>query len=153
MLSGHPGGGSILSGINPMAQEVGSDLQQVWPGEHKFTALAGIHPGTMVSGSHVRGSILSGINSLAQEVTSDLCAPVGLASRSFVHLTGGDTARHHVVWVSCKRLLVKEDRIVCSFKKADLSEDDWEDIEDTVKQSEVELGDMLEDYSKVMKGY
>ena len=48
---------------------------------------------------------------------------------------------------------MKEDRIVCSFKKADLSEDDWEDIEDTVKQSEVDLDDMHEEYSKVMEGY
>jgi hypothetical protein len=55
--------------------------------------------------------------------------------------------------VVTNRLLVKEDRIVCSFKKADLSEDDWEDIEDTVKQSEVDLDDMLEEYSKVMEGY
>ena len=48
---------------------------------------------------------------------------------------------------------MQEDRIICSFKKADIYEEEWEDIEDTVKQSEVELGDMLEDYSKVMKGY
>ena len=51
------------------------------------------------------------------------------------------------------RLLMQEDRIICSFKKADMNAEEWEDIEETVKQSEVELDDMLEDYSKIMEGY
>ena len=51
------------------------------------------------------------------------------------------------------KLLMKKDRIICSFKKVDLSEEEWEDIEETVKQSEVELNEMLVDYSKVMEGY
>ena len=48
---------------------------------------------------------------------------------------------------------MQEDRIICSFKKADMNEEEWEDIEETVKQSEVELDVMLEDYSTVMEGY
>ena len=51
------------------------------------------------------------------------------------------------------KLLMKKDRIICSFKKVDLSEEEWADIEETVKQSEVELNEMLVDYSKVMEGY
>ena len=51
------------------------------------------------------------------------------------------------------RLLMQEDRIICSFKKVVMNEEEWEDIEETVKQLEVELDDMLEDNSKVMEGY
>ena len=40
--------------------------------------------------------------------------------------------------------------IICSFKKVDLSEEEWEGIKETVKQSEVELDEILVDYSKVM---
>ena len=49
------------------------------------------------------------------------------------------------------KLLMKKDRIICSFKKVNLSEEEWEDIEETVKQSE--LNEMLVDYSKVMEDY
>ena len=43
---------------------------------------------------------------------------------------------------------MKEDRIICIFKKVELSEEEWEDIEETVKDS-----DMMEQWSKVMEGY
>ena len=50
-------------------------------------------------------------------------------------------------------IFIKYDRIVGSFKKADLSEEDWDEIDDTVKQAEIKLDDMLVQYSKVMEGY
>ena len=42
---------------------------------------------------------------------------------------------------------------ICSFKKADMNEEEWEDTEETVKQPKVDLDDMLVDFSKVMEGY
>ena len=34
-----------------------------------------------------------------------------------------------------------------------MNEEKWEDKEETVKQSKMDLDDMLVDYSKVMEGY
>ena len=55
--------------------------------------------------------------------------------------------------VEQNKLVLTENSIICIFKKNDLDEEEWDDIENTVKESEVDLDDMLLQWSKVIKGY
>ena len=55
--------------------------------------------------------------------------------------------------VEQNKLVLTENIIICIFKKNDLDEEEWYDIENTVKESEVDLDDMLLQWSKVIKGY
>ena len=48
---------------------------------------------------------------------------------------------------------MKNSIITYILKKNDLGEEEWDYIENTVKESEVNLYDMLEQWSKVIEGY
>ena len=48
---------------------------------------------------------------------------------------------------------MKEKSIICMFKRAVLSKDEWDEIEDTVEESKITLKEMLEQWNKVMEGY
>ena len=43
---------------------------------------------------------------------------------------------------------MKEDRMIWKFNKADIGEEEWEEIEETVKQLEISLPDMVHQIKK-----
>ena len=46
-----------------------------------------------------------------------------------------------------------EDKMICILKRVECSKDEWEDIEEILVDSEMELNDMLEQWAKVLEGY
>ena len=52
-----------------------------------------------------------------------------------------------------KELFIEDDKLICLLKRVQCHETEWEEIEETVKDSEIDLDDMLDQWSKVMEGY
>ena len=50
-------------------------------------------------------------------------------------------------------MFIREDSIICLFKRVKCDDEEWEEVEETVKDSGMELDDMLEQWSKVVEGY
>ena len=50
-------------------------------------------------------------------------------------------------------VVMEEERIICIFKRIQCSEEEWDDIEETVRDSGMGLEDMLGDWAKVMEAY
>ena len=50
--------------------------------------------------------------------------------------------------VKMDKLHMKEDRMIWKFNKADIGEEEWEEIEETVKQLEISLPDMVHQIKK-----
>ena len=59
----------------------------------------------------------------------------------------------------CRKDIVKnelvnnKDKIVCLFKRVECSKEEWEEVENTVKESGINLAEMLDQWSRVMEGY
>ena len=50
-------------------------------------------------------------------------------------------------------LIMREDRMICILKRDICSTEEWNEIKETVRESEIGLEKMLEQYGKVMEGY
>ena len=50
-------------------------------------------------------------------------------------------------------VVMEEERIICIFKRIQCSEEEWDDIQETVRDSGMGLEDMLGDWAKVMEAY
>ena len=50
-------------------------------------------------------------------------------------------------------MFIKEDKIICLFKRVECDEEEWQEVEETVKDSGMDLDEMLDQWSKVMEGY
>ena len=48
---------------------------------------------------------------------------------------------------------MERDKIICVFKRIQCSEEEWQDVEETVRDSGIDLAEMLVDWAKVMEGY
>ena len=46
-----------------------------------------------------------------------------------------------------------DDKIICHFKRVECSEEEWEEVENTVEDSGIDLEGMLDEWAKVMEGY
>ena len=55
--------------------------------------------------------------------------------------------------VEKNELIMKEDKIICLFKRVKCDQDEWDEIDDAVEDSEIDQEDMLDQWSKVMEGY
>ena len=55
--------------------------------------------------------------------------------------------------VAKNEMVMKKDKMICLFKRVECSEDEWEEVEDTVAESGIGLEDMLDQWAKVMEGY
>ena len=50
-------------------------------------------------------------------------------------------------------VIMERDKIICVFKRIQCSEEEWQDVEETVRDSGIDLAEMLIDWAKVMEGY
>ena len=66
-----------------------------------------------------------------------------------------DTLKHCVCRkeVEKNELIMEEEKIICLFKRVKCDKDEWEEIDDAVEDSEIDLEEMLDQWSKVMEGY
>ena len=48
---------------------------------------------------------------------------------------------------------MREDSMVCILKREICTKEEWEEVKETVRESEISLEEMLEQYGKVMEGY
>ena len=55
--------------------------------------------------------------------------------------------------VEKNELIMKEDKMICLFKRVKCDQDEWDEIDDAVEDSEIDLEEMLDQWSKVMEGY
>ena len=54
---------------------------------------------------------------------------------------------------SKNELIMEDDKIICLFKRVECSEEEWEEVENTVLDSGIDLKGMLDEWAKVMEGY
>ena len=50
-------------------------------------------------------------------------------------------------------MFIMEDKIICLFKRVECEKKEWQEVEKTEKYSEMDLDEMLDQWSKVMEGY
>ena len=55
--------------------------------------------------------------------------------------------------VSKNELIMEDDKIICLFKRVECSEEECEEVENTVLDSGIDLKGMLDEWAKVMEGY
>ena len=55
--------------------------------------------------------------------------------------------------VDKKELIMEGDTSICLFKRVKCAKEEWEEIDDAVEDSEIDLEEMLDQWSKVMEGY
>ena len=55
--------------------------------------------------------------------------------------------------VEKNELIMKEDKMICLFKRVKCDQNEWDEIDDAVEDSEIDLEEMLDQWSKVMEGY